>query len=99
MGGEQQVINFIFKKNPNLHKISATFHCCLSLIGNKVNRVVTGKVNGFIISNKKGNEGFGYDPYFIPSCSQKTFAEMGLKEKMILSHRFEAFKILSTIQK
>ena len=99
MGGEQQVINFIFKKNPNKHKIRATFHCCLSLIGNKVNRVVTGKVNGFIISNKKGNEGFGYDPYFIPSSSQKTFAEMGLKEKMILSHRFEAFKILSTIQK
>ena len=99
MGGEQQVINFIFKKNPNKHKIGATFHCCLSLIGNKVNRLVTGKVNGFIISNKKGNEGFGYDPYFIPSSSQKTFAEMGLKEKMILSHRFEAFKILSTIQK
>ena len=99
MGGEQQVVNFIFKNNPSRHKIKATFHCCLSLISDKVNRVVTGKVNGFIISNKKGNEGFGYDPYFIPSSSKRTFAEMGLKEKVILSHRFEAFKILSTIQK
>ena len=99
MGGEQQVINFIFKKNPNKQKISATFYCCLSLCGHKVNQVVTGKVDGFIICNKKGNEGFGYDPYFIPSSSKKTFAEMGLKEKMISSHRFEAFKILSTIQK
>ena len=99
MGGEQQVVNYIFKKNPNKNKISATFHCCLSLIGNKVNRVVTGKVGGFIISQKTGNEGFGYDPYFIPSNSKKTFAEMGLKEKMTLSHRFEAFKILSTTQK
>ena len=99
MGEEQQVINFIFKKNPNKHKISATFHCCLSLIGQKVNVVVTGKVDGFIIAHKTGNEGFGYDPYFIPSSSKRTFAEMGLKEKMILSHRFEAFKILSTIQK
>ena len=99
MGGEQQVINFIFRNNSNKHKISATFHCCLSLIGNKVNRVVSGKVSGFIIPNKRGNEGFGYDPYFIPSISKRTFAEMGLKEKMILSHRFEAFKILSTIQK
>ena len=99
MGGEQQVINFIFKKNPNKYKINATFHCCLSLIGHKVNQAVTGKVVGFIISNKKGNGGFGYDPYFIPSSSKKTFAEMGFKEKMILSHRFEAFKILSTIQK
>ena len=99
MGGEQEVVNFIFKKNPNKHKISATFHCCLSLIGHKVNRVVTGKVGGFIISQKTGNEGFGYDPYFIPSNSKKTFAEMGLKEKKYLSHRFEAFKNLSIIQK
>ena len=53
----------------------------------------------FIISNKTGNDGFGYDPYFIPSNSKKTFAEMGLKEKLTLSHRFEAFKILSTTQK
>ena len=99
MGGEQQVVNYIFKKNPDKNKISATFHCCLSLIGHKVNRVVTGKVDGFIISQKTGNEGFGYDPYFIPSNSKKTFGEMGLKEKLTLSHRFEAFKILSTTQK
>ena len=99
MGGEQQVVNYIFKENPNKYKISATFHCCLSLVGHNVNQVVTGKVVGFIISNRKGNGGFGYDPYFVPSSSKKTFAEMGLKEKMILSHRFEAFKILSTIQK
>ena len=99
MGGEQQVVNFILKKNPNKHKISATFHCCLSLIGHKINRVVTGKVGGFIIPNKKGDDGFGYDPFFIPSSCKKTFAEMGLKEKMKLSHRFEAFKILSATQK
>ena len=99
MGGEQQVVNYIFKKNPNKHKIGASFHCCLSLIGQKVNVVVTGKVEGFIISHKTGNEGFGYDPYFIPSNSKRTFAEMSLKEKLTLSHRFEAFKILSTTQK
>ena len=79
--------------------MSATFHCSLSLIGYKINRVVTGKVDGFIIQYKTGNDGFGYDPFFIPSNSKKTFAEMGLKEKLTLSHRFEAFKILSTTQK
>ena len=99
MGDEQQVINYIFTKNPKKQEINATFHCSLSLVGYKINRVATGKVVGSIISNKKGNDGFGYDPYFIPSSSKRTFAEMGLKEKMILSHRFEAFKILSTIQK
>ena len=99
MGDEQQVINYIFTKNPEKQEINATFHCSLSLVGYKINQVATGKVVGSIISNKKGNYGFGYDPYFIPSSSKRTFAEMGLKEKMILSHRFEAFKILSTIQK
>ena len=99
MGGEQQVVNYIFEKNPNKQKISATFHCCISLVGHKVNQTVTGKVGGFIISNKTGNGGFGYDPYFIPSNSKRTFAEMSLKEKLTLSHRFEAFKNLSTTQK
>ena len=99
MGGEQQVVKFIFEKNPKKKKINATFHCSLSLVGQKVNQLVTGKVTGFIIPNRKGSDGFGYDPFFIPSRSKKTFAEMGLKEKLILSHRFEAFKILSTIQK
>ena len=99
LGDEQQVVNYIFSKNPEKKKISATFHCSLSLIGHKVNKVVNGKAVGFIIPSKKGDDGFGYDPFFIPSSSKKTFAEMGLKEKMTLSHRFEAFKILSTTQK
>ena len=99
LGDEQQVVNYIFRKNPEKKKISATFHCSISLIGHKVNKVVNGKAVGFIIPNKKGDDGFGYDPFFIPTSSKKTFAEMGLKEKMTLSHRFEAFKILSTTQK
>ena len=99
LGGEQKVVNYIFSKNPEKKKISATFHCSLSLIGHKVNKVVNGKADGFIIPNKKGDEGFGYDPFFIPLSSKKTFAEMGLEEKMTLSHRFEAFRILSTTGK
>ena len=99
MGDEQQVVDYIFSKNPKKQKINTIFHCSLSLVGYKIKQVVTGKVEGSIISNKKGTDGFGYDPFFIPQNSNKTFAEIGLKEKMFLSHRFEAFKILSTIQK
>ena len=90
---------FVFSKNPKKQKISTTFHCSLSLVGYEKNQVVTGTVVGSIISSKRGNDGFGYDPFFIPQNSNKTFAEMGLKEKMFLSHRFEAFKILSINQK
>lgn len=99
MGDEQQVVNYIFSKNPKKQKINATFHCSLSIVGYEINQVVTGTVVGSIISSKKGNDGFGYDPFFIPQNSNITFAEMGLKEKMFLSHRFEAFKILSITQK
>ena len=99
MGGEQKVVDYIFSKKTKKQKISATFYCSLSLVGQKINNVVTGKISGFIIPQKKGNDGFGYDPFFIPLHSKKTFAEMGNNQKMKLSHRFEAFKILSTIQK
>ena len=99
MGGEQKVVDYIFSKKTKKQKISATFYCSLSLVGQKINNVVTGKISGFIIPHKKGNDGFGYDPFFIPVHSKKTFAEMGDNQKMKLSHRFEAFKILSTIQK
>ena len=99
MGGEQKVVDYIFSKKTKKQKISATFYCSLSLVGQKINNVVTGKISGFIIPHKKGNDGFGYDPFFIPVHSKKTFAEMGNNQKMKLSHRFEAFKILSTIQK
>ena len=99
MGGEQKVVDYIFSKKTKKQKISATFYCSLSLVGQKINNVVTGKISGFIIPHKKGNDGFGYDPFFIPLHSKKTFAEMGNNQKMKLSHRFEAFKILSNIQK
>ena len=99
MGGEQKVVDYIFSKRTKKQNISATFYCSLSLVGQKINNVVTGKISGFIIPHKKGNDGFGYDPFFIPLHSKKTFAEMGNNQKMKLSHRFEAFKILSTIQK
>ena len=99
MGSEQKVVEYIFRKKTQEKKISATFYCSLSLIGQETRKVVTGNIAGYITPHKKGNDGFGYDPFFIPLHSQKTFAEMGNKEKMKLSHRFEAFKILSAIQK
>ena len=99
MGGEQKVVDYIFSKKTKKQKISATFYCSLSLVGQKINNVITGKISGFIIPHKKGNDGFGYDPFFIPLHSKKTFAEMGDNQKLKLSPRFEAFKILSTIQK
>ncbi|MBP5984282.1 MAG: RdgB/HAM1 family non-canonical purine NTP pyrophosphatase [Fluviicola sp.] len=51
-----------------------------------------GKVTGEIITTKKGEQGFGYDPIFIPEHQGKTFAEMTLAEKSKFSHRARAFE-------
>jgi XTP/dITP diphosphohydrolase len=51
-------------------------------------------VTGKIIREKKGIEGFGYDPIFIPDGKTLTFAEMSLAEKNSVSHRARAFEKL-----
>jgi len=45
---------------------------------------------GKIITEQKGNAGFGYDSVFMPEGSNKTFAEMSGEEKNIFSHRRKA---------
>ncbi len=53
-----------------------------------------GKVSGDIISEKRGNGGFGYDPIFIPEGYKHTFAELSAEIKNTISHRAEAVKRL-----
>jgi len=53
-----------------------------------------GTVEGKIIKEKRGTNGFGYDPVFVPDGYDRTFAEMTLSEKSLLSHRSRAFSKL-----
>ena len=57
--------------------------------------MVSSSMPGSIIKYKRGNDGFGYDAYFIPTGNNKTFAEMNKERKLLNSHRYEAFKKLS----
>lgn len=50
-----------------------------------------GRVQGSIIHEKRGTDGFGYDPVFMPAGQDRTFAEMTLAEKSKISHRSIAF--------
>ena len=50
-----------------------------------------GIVKGKISTKKKGKNGFGYDPIFIPNGFDKTFGEMKPELKMSIDHRFKAF--------
>lgn len=53
-----------------------------------------GVVNGSIATEKKGTEGFGYDPVFIPEGYDKSFAELGENVKNGISHRARAVRRL-----
>ena len=58
---------------------------CLNLNGTQ--QLFTGIINGKIIDEKIGTNGFGYDPIFIAEGHDKTFAELTLEEKAHISHR------------
>lgn len=49
-----------------------------------------GRVYGNLLTENKGNKGFGYDPIFVPEGYEKTFAEMLPEEKNAISHRRNA---------
>ncbi len=69
---------------------SAYFKTVICLTWNEEIYFFSGICEGKIALSKKGNAGFGYDSVFIPTDSQKTFAEMAIDEKNIFSHRKKA---------
>ena len=98
-GNFTKAINKVYKelnkkdKNWQNKKIKARFICALSIsYFNKNIACVLGKVEGRISNEPKGNNGFGYDPIFIPKNKKKTFGEMSSLQKYKIDHRFNAFK-------
>ena len=73
---------------------SARFRTVIALISGGKEFLFEGVVEGRIINEKRGKEGFGYDPVFIPEGKEKTFAQMPLSEKNLISHRARAFEKL-----
>ena len=74
-------------------KISAKFICALVIYWpNKKKIYSIGKISGKISKSKKGKNGFGYDPIFIPNGHKRTFAEMSKSYKYKIDHRAKAFK-------
>ena len=80
-------------KNWKKKKITARFICVLTIFwpnGKFVSKV--GKIEGRISNIKKGKNGFGYDPIFIPKGKRLTFGELEPQKKYKIDHRFNAFK-------
>ena len=72
----------------------ARFKSVFSLNLNGKTFIFEGEIDGEIIFQQKGQNGFGYDSIFIPKGYTKTFAELNLIEKNKISHRSEALKRL-----
>ena len=102
-GGKKSNFNLAIKKvykelkknNVNWFrkKQTARFVCALTIYW-PTNKFlsVSGKVEGTISKFKKGNNGFGYDPIFIPIDKKITFGQMSPKIKYKIDHRAKAFK-------
>ena len=74
-------------------KIFARFVCALTIYGLKKKPINSlGIVKGLISNKKKGKNGFGYDPIFIPRGSKLTFGQMKPNKKYKIDHRSIAFK-------
>ena len=102
-GGKKKNFNLAIKKiyreikkvnkKPFNKKVTARFICALTIFWpNNFLINAIGKVEGSISKNKKGKNGFGYDPIFIPKNSRLTFGEMKPHRKYKIDHRYKAFK-------
>tara|TARA_B100000029_G_scaffold303491_1_gene296271 strand:+ start:2042 stop:2638 length:597 start_codon:yes stop_codon:yes gene_type:complete len=81
----------LIKKNWE-NQSNARFICCMTLYWPSGKSFVSkGIVEGKISKNKKGKNGFGYDPIFIPNGYNQTFAEMDFNSKILIDHRYKAF--------
>ena len=72
----------------------ARFRTVIALILENKEYLFEGTVHGTITREKRGTNGFGYDPIFLPDGKIRTFAEMELTEKNTVSHRARAFEKL-----
>ena len=87
-------IKKLLKNLKNVKNRNARFKTVIALIINNKLHTFTGIVEGYILDSPMGNNGFGYDPIFCPNGFDKSFAELTLKEKNLISHRSLAMKKL-----
>jgi XTP/dITP diphosphohydrolase len=74
----------------------ARFKTVIALIQGGKEFFFEGIINGIVLTQKKGKDGFGYDAVFLPDGYNLTFAEMSMEQKNTISHRALATKALAT---
>lgn len=72
----------------------ALAQCCVGYWDGAQSHIFLGQTDGEILVKPRGEETFGWDPWFVPKGSEKTFAEMEPEEKDAISHRGRAYEQL-----
>jgi len=91
---QKLLINLQHKENRK-----ARFRTVISLILTDKEYLFEGICEGTILESGRGDNGFGYDPIFVPAGSEKAFAEMSIEEKNEFSHRKKAMeKLINFLQ-
>ena len=80
-------MNKLLQELENNNNRKARFRTVIALIIDGKVTTFEGIINGEIISQRRGGQGFGYDPIFQPTGYSKTFAELGADVKNQISHR------------
>ena len=92
-----KIVQLVENKNKNkkIQNRRAKFTCSLTL-HIKPKKIITtiGTIHGNISNKLLGKNGFGYDSIFIPTGHKITFGQMIKRKKMLMDHRFLAFKLL-----
>ena len=91
---EQANMDLLLREIKSAKNRSARFVCTLALVIEGIFLSSTGTLEGTLIEKPRGENGFGYDPIFIPKGESRTLGEMNEKEKNQLSHRAKALHAL-----
>ena len=89
-------MNKLLKNLENTQNRKAQFKTAIALNIQGKQFIFEGVCKGTILTEKRGNSGFGYDPIFMPNGFKRSFAEMDMNEKGNISHRGKAIEKLVT---
>jgi XTP/dITP diphosphohydrolase len=92
-------MDLLLQKLEGQENLNARFVAVITLVLNGKYYQFDGEIKGKISMKKRGTNGFGYNPIFVPEGHDRTFAEMSMQEKGELSHRARAFAKLEQFLK
>jgi XTP/dITP diphosphohydrolase len=92
-------MDLLLQKLTGKENLNARFIAVITLVMDGKYYQFDGEIKGKISMKKRGTNGFGYNPVFVPEGHDRTFAEMSMQEKGELSHRARAFAKLEQFLK